>query len=252
PAAGTAEPSEDVEDAVLMALLCAGEEVADGPAGVDTRADGPAAAVRAGQRPGTIETLTEEPAESATASSAFWKSARPNWWVQMSSRGRVPFSMILIAPGQVCGPRWAPRTSSSLSSEMIDQSTETFSLNTEYSTKRPSLRSRFRPCGTALGWPVHSMYTSAPYPPVRSRISCWTSTCERLWVRSAPHFSASASLSSSKSSTTSSFGLLCAAPIVAPRPTGPAPAITTTSSKRISARSTACSAQDSGSAYAAC
>src|SRR5699024_4236352 len=74
PAAGTAEPSEDVEDAVLMALLCAGEEVADGPAGVGTRADGPAAAaVRAGQRPGTIETLTEEPAESATASSAGWK-----------------------------------------------------------------------------------------------------------------------------------------------------------------------------------
>src|SRR5699024_3550842 len=161
PAAGTAEAAEDVEDAVLRALLGGGEVVEDGRAGVGTRADGPAAAaVRAGQRPGTIETLTEEPAESATASSAFWKSARPNWWVQMSSRGRVPFSMILIAPGQVCGPRWAPRTSSSLSSEMIDQSTETFSLNTEYSTKRPSLRSRFRPCGTALGWPVHSMYTS--------------------------------------------------------------------------------------------
>src|SRR5699024_5452421 len=151
PAAGTAEPSEDVEDAVLMALLCAGEEVADAPARVGTRADGPAAASgRAGQRPGTIETLTEAPAAAATASSAFWKSVRPSGGVQLSSRGRVPFSMILMAPGQVCGPRWAPRTSSSLSSEMIDQSTETFSLNTEYSTKRPSLRSRFRPCGTAL------------------------------------------------------------------------------------------------------
>src|SRR5699024_8538263 len=164
PAAGTAEPSEVVEDAVLMALLCAGEEV--GRAAPPGSAQGPtgsaAAAGRAGQRPGTIETLTEEPAASATAASAFWKSARPNWWVHRSSSGRVPFSMILMAPGQVCGPRWAPRTSSSLSSEMIDQSTETFSLNTEYSTKRPSLRSRFRPCGTALGWPVHSMYTSAP------------------------------------------------------------------------------------------
>src|SRR5699024_2065567 len=143
PAAGTAEPSEVVEDAVLMALLCAGEEV--GRAAPPGSAQGPtgsaAAAVRAGQRPGTIETLTEEPAEAAAASSALWKSARPNWWVQRYSRGRGPVSMILIAPGQVCGPRWAPRTASPLSPVLIAQSTETFPMNTEYSTKRPSSRS---------------------------------------------------------------------------------------------------------------
>lgn len=109
-----------------------------------------------------METLTDAPEESPTVSRAVWTSPRPNWWVQISSIGRVPDSMILMAAGQQFGPRWAPSTSSSLSSEMIDQSTVTSSLNTEYSTKRPSLRSRFRPWETALGWPVHSMYTSAP------------------------------------------------------------------------------------------
>src|SRR5699024_5041244 len=109
-----------------------------------------------GQPFGRMDTLTEEPAESATFSSAVWKSSRGYWWVQISSRGSVPDSSILIAAGQQCGPRCAPRTSSSLSSEMIDQSTLTFSLNTEYSTKVPSLRSRANPWETEAGVPVHS------------------------------------------------------------------------------------------------
>lgn len=48
-----------------------------------------------------------------------------------------------------------------------------------------------------------------------------------------------------------SFGFLWEAPMIAPRPMGPQPATTTTSSKVSWARSTACSEQDSGSEKAA-
>ena len=54
------------------------------------------------------------------------------------------------------------------------------------------------------------------------------------------------------SSATISAGDLALAPAIMPRPIGPHPATTTTSAKVIWARSTACRAQDSGSAKAAC
>ena len=62
-----------------------------------------------------------------------------------------PDSIIQIAVGQQCGPRWAPRTSSSLSSLMMLQSTLTSAANTPYSTKVPRLRSRSGPGGRPRG-----------------------------------------------------------------------------------------------------
>ena len=82
---------------------------------------------------GISETLTDS-LPLATRSSPFWKSASGSWWVQIASIGRMPDSSIRTAAGQVCGPRWAPSTSSSLSSLMIDQSTLTSLPNTLYST----------------------------------------------------------------------------------------------------------------------
>src|SRR5690606_5833636 len=71
---------------------------------------------------------------SPTRSSPCWKSASGSWWVQIFSIGSAPEAISRIAAGQVCGPRWAPRTFSSLSSLMIDQSTVTSSRKTPYST----------------------------------------------------------------------------------------------------------------------
>ena len=54
---------------------------------------------------GRMETLTESPEESPTVSRASWKRSSGNWWVQISSIGRIPDSSILMAAGQQCGPR---------------------------------------------------------------------------------------------------------------------------------------------------
>ena len=72
-----------------------------------------------------------------------------------------------------------------------------------------------------------------------------------LTVCVAPHFLASSSLAGDMSRAITSAGYLAAAPAIMPRPIGPQPATTTTSSNLMLARSTACKAQDSGSANAA-
>jgi hypothetical protein len=69
-----------------------------------------------------------------TRSRPFWNSASGSWWVQILSIGSTPDSIIRIAAGQQYGPRCAPRTFSSLSSLMIDQSTVTSLPKTPYST----------------------------------------------------------------------------------------------------------------------
>src|SRR5699024_3824828 len=69
-----------------------------------------------------------------TRSRPWWKSANGCWWVTLSSIGSAPVSRSVTAVGQQFGPRWAPSTSSSLSSLMIDQSTVTSLPNTLYST----------------------------------------------------------------------------------------------------------------------
>ena len=46
-----------------------------------------------------------------------------NWWVQILSIGKETDSINRMAAGQQSGPRCVPKTFSSLSSLMIDQST---------------------------------------------------------------------------------------------------------------------------------
>src|SRR5262249_25288045 len=86
-----------------------------------------------GDQAGIRETFTDS-LPLATRSRPFWNSGSGNWCVQISSIGSTPDSIILIAAGQQYGPRCAPSTSSSLSSLMMLQSTDTSLPKTPYST----------------------------------------------------------------------------------------------------------------------
>src|SRR6478672_13123580 len=88
---------------------------------------------RAGRQAGINDTFTDS-VPLATRSSPFWNSVSGSWCEQILSIGSTPDSSILIAGGQQYGPRWAPSTSSSLSSLMMLQSTETSLPKTPYST----------------------------------------------------------------------------------------------------------------------
>ena len=134
------------------------------------------------------ETLIElEP--SATRSRPSWKSASGQLVGADPRRsGASPDSTIRIAAGQQCGPRWAPRMSSSLSSLMMRP------VDGDVALRRRRTRRRSRACGAGSGPGAPRTGGRCPRcrrrrrsPSVRSRTTSNASCSAMLTAVSAPH-----------------------------------------------------------------
>ena len=103
---------------------------------------------------------------------------------------------------------------------------------------RPPGLASFTAISNVAGTPTASIATSAPSRPVRSLITVIGSSRESLIVTSAPKCLAASSRASDRSMATMWAGLNSRAPLIADRPTGPAPTTATRSPGRTPPAST--------------